>query len=69
MTDCGASHCTDRSDANNGRNKTYHELPAESRDEIRKKNGQLISKDKMYLNICTYALIILSRNATKKTLK
>ena len=37
MTDCGAPHCTDRSDAYNGRNKTYHKLPAESRDEIRNK--------------------------------
>ena len=37
MTDCGAPHCTDRSDTDNGRNKTYHKLPAESRDEIRNK--------------------------------
>ena len=34
---CGASNCTDRSDADNGRNKTYHRLPAESQGEIRKK--------------------------------
>ena len=67
MRNCGAPNFTNRSDDDNGRNKTYLKLPAESRGEIRK-NDQLISKDKMYLNICTYALIILSRNATKKTL-
>ena len=37
MTNCGAPNCTNRSDADNGRNKTYHKLPAESRGEIRKK--------------------------------
>ena len=24
MTNCGAPNCTNRSDADNGRNKTYH---------------------------------------------
>ena len=37
MTNCGAPNCTNRSDADNGRNKTYHKLPAESRGEITKK--------------------------------
>ena len=37
MTNCGAPNCTNRSDADNSGNKTYHKLPAESREEIRKK--------------------------------
>ena len=37
MTNCGAPNCTNRSDADNGRNNTYHKLTAESRGEIRKK--------------------------------
>ena len=37
MTKCGAPNCTNQFDADNGRNKTYHKLPAESRGEIRKK--------------------------------
>ena len=37
MTYCGAPNCTNRADADNGRNKTYHKLPAESQGEIRKK--------------------------------
>ena len=37
MTNCGAPNCTNRSDADNGRNKTYHKLRAESRGQIRKK--------------------------------
>ena len=37
MTNCGAPNCTNRSDSDNGRNKTYHKLPAESGGEIRKK--------------------------------
>ena len=37
MTNCGAPNCTNRSDADNGSNKSYHKLPAESRGEIRKK--------------------------------
>ena len=68
MTNCGAQNCTNRYDADNGRNKTQHKIPAESLGEIRK-NSQLISKDKMYLKICTFAQIILSQNARKKTLK
>ena len=36
MTKCGAPNCTNQFDADNGRNKTYHKLPAESRGEIRK---------------------------------
>ena len=38
MTNCGAPNCTNRSDADNSGNKTYHKLPAESREEI-EKNG------------------------------
>ena len=37
MTYCGAPNCSNRADADNGRNKTYHKLPAESQGEIRKK--------------------------------
>ena len=37
MTNCGATNCTNWSDADNGRNKTYHKLPAASQGEIRKK--------------------------------
>ena len=37
MTNCGAPNCTNWSDSDNGRNKTYHKLPAESGGEIRKK--------------------------------
>ena len=34
MTNCGAPNCTNRSDADKSRNKTYHKLPAESRGKI-----------------------------------
>ena len=37
MTNCGATNCTNQSDADNGRNITYHKLPAESQEETRKK--------------------------------
>ena len=37
MTNCGAPNCTNRPDADDCTNKTYHKLPAESRGEIRKK--------------------------------
>ena len=29
MTNCGAPNCTNWSDADNGRNKTYHKLPSQ----------------------------------------
>ena len=35
MANCGAPNCN-RSDADNGRNKIYHKLPAESQGEIKK---------------------------------
>ena len=37
MTNSGAPNGTNRSDADNGKNKTYHKLPAQSQGEIRKK--------------------------------
>ena len=37
MTNFGAPNCTNQSDADNGRNETYHKLPAEARRGIRKK--------------------------------
>ena len=36
MPNCGAPNCTNRSNEENGKNKTFHKLPAESRKNIRK---------------------------------
>ena len=54
MTNCGAPNCTNRSDADNSGNKTYHKLPAESREEIRKKWLVNIKRQNLpkYLYIC-----------------
>ena len=55
MTNCGAPKCTNRSDADNGRNKSYHKLPAESRGEIRKKWLVNIKRQNVpkHLHICS----------------
>ena len=51
MTNCGAPNCTNRSDADNGKDKTYHILPAESRGDLRKKWLAKIKRQKIPKNL------------------
>ena len=53
MPNCGAPNCTNRSNEENGKNKTFHKLPAESRKNIRKRVAGKNKKDIMFQNICT----------------
>ena len=69
MPNCGAPNCTNRSNEENGKNKTFHKLPAESRKNIRKEWLVKIKKDSMFQNICTYAQIILNLSVMKKICK
>ena len=68
MPNCGASNCTNQSNKENGKNKTYHKLPAESRKNIRK--YWLVKIKRQHVpNVCTYAQIILNLSVMKRICK